>query len=159
MKASAHSSSRIGWVGLTAASGLLFLLCTFFGVQLFGTFGVAQAAVSAPLTLSSGDDHYVDRTEWVRDGDRPSLRVFPTASGRHGAVELISADDAWAEVVALNPDADQPGMRDQFVCHWRFAEIAHPGKSSWNLEPWRPTVDGATMLTTRCNPGGAEERI
>ena len=34
-----------------------------------------------------------------------------------------------------------PGMRAQFMCHWQFAELADPGKVSWNLEPWRPEVD------------------
>ena len=24
------------------------------------------------------------------------------------------------------------------MCHWQFAEFAEPGKTSWNLEPWRP---------------------
>jgi len=32
-----------------------------------------------------------------------------------------------------------------------------PGKVSWNLEPWRPVVDAATMIATGCNPGGSEE--
>ena len=48
-------------------------------------------------------------------------------------------------------------MRAQFVCHWEFAEAARPGKISWNLEPWRPVVDAATMIATGCNPGGPEE--
>ena len=48
-------------------------------------------------------------------------------------------------------------MREQFRCHWQFAEFAQPGKTSWNLEPWRPGVDAATMVDTGCNPGGTEE--
>ena len=32
-------------------------------------------------------------------------------------------------------------MRAQFLCHWQLAEFAEPGKTSWNLEPWRPGVD------------------
>ena len=48
-------------------------------------------------------------------------------------------------------------MRAQFVCHWRFAEIAEPGKTSWNLEPWRPVVDDQAMVDAGCNPGGGEE--
>ena len=56
----------------------------------------------------------------------------------------VQADEAWAEVLASAPDADTPGMRAQFLCHWQLAEFAEPGKTSWNLEPWRPSVDGAT---------------
>ena len=61
------------------------------------------------------------------------------------------------EVLAQAPDADTPGMRSQFLCHWRFAEFAQPGKTSWDLEPWRPAVDDNTMLLAGCNPGGAEK--
>jgi hypothetical protein len=62
-------------------------------------------------------------------------------------------------VLALAPEADLPGMRDQFVCHFRFAEVAQPGKTSWNLEPWRPVVDDQTMTATGCNPGGLVEPL
>ena len=48
-------------------------------------------------------------------------------------------------------------MRAQFMCHWYFAEAGAPGKTSWNLEPWRPVVDDRQMLKARCNPGGTEE--
>nr|WP_257786930.1 DUF2599 domain-containing protein [Mycobacterium intracellulare] len=64
---------------------------------------------------------------------------------------------AVPEVLALAPDADTPGMRAQFLCHWQFAELARPGKTSWNLEPWRPVVDDAEMVASDCNPGGGEE--
>ena len=47
-------------------------------------------------------------------------------------------------------------MRAQFLCHWNFAEFAEPGKTSWDLEPWRPAVDDSQMLLAGCNPGGAE---
>ena len=77
------------------------------------------------------------------------------ARGREQPGWLRAADEAWAEVLALSPDADTPGMRAQFVCHWQFAEFAQPGKTSWNLEPWRPVVDDAEMVASGCNPGGA----
>ena len=38
-----------------------------------------------------------------------------------------------------------------------LAEIAEPGKTSWNLEPWRPVVDDQAMVDAGCNPGGGEE--
>lgn len=103
---------------------------------------------------------FVDHTTWVHWGDLSSLRVYPTQAGRQAAGQLNTlpqGDEAWAEVLALSPDADIAGMREQFICHWTFAEFAQPDKTSWNLEPWRPVVDDDTMVGTGCNPGGSEE--
>lgn len=96
---------------------------------------------------------------WVSYSGLPTLRVYPTAAGREVAGEMAKTttqtEEAWGEVLAQAPDADAPGMRAQFLCHWRFAEFAQPGKTSWDLEPWRPAVDDNTMLLAGCNPGGA----
>jgi hypothetical protein len=103
---------------------------------------------------------FIDHTEWVHWGRLSSLRVYPTPSARVAARQpgtTAQADEAWSEVLTLSPDADTPGMRAQFVCHWQFAEIAQPGKISWNLEPWRPVVDDAEMVASGCNPGAPEE--
>ena len=101
---------------------------------------------------------WAQRPQW---NQLSSLRVYPTASGRAAARELGSsspeADEAWSEVLAQAPQADTPGMRSQFRCHWDFAENLQPGKVSWNLEPWRPVVDDATMVGSGCNPGGGRE--
>jgi hypothetical protein len=106
---------------------------------------------------------FVDHTQWAQWNHLPSLRVYPTASGRAAARSLGSAgpdaDEAWSEVLALAPDAGTPGMREQFRCHWELAEVLQPGKVSWNLEPWRPVVDDTTMIDSGCNPGGSEERF
>ena len=104
---------------------------------------------------------FVDHTMWDQYwGDLTTLRIYPTLEGRAAARTLqttAQADEAWQEVLADSPDADQPGMRAQFLCHWRLAEFAEPGKTSWNIEPWRPVVDDVKMLSTGCNPGGEEE--
>ena len=104
---------------------------------------------------------FVDHTQWTQWNHRRSLRVYPTPSGRTAARQLGSAgpeaDEAWSEVLALAPDANTAGMREQFICHWELAEVAEPGRISWNLEPWRPVVDAATMVGSGCNPGGSEE--
>jgi Protein of unknown function (DUF2599) len=102
---------------------------------------------------------FVDHTQWAQYGRLPSLRVFPTPAGRAAARQpgTAAADEAWAEVLALSPHADTPGMRAQFVCHWQFAELAEPGKTSWNLEPWRPVVGDSEMIASGCNPGAPEE--
>jgi hypothetical protein len=102
---------------------------------------------------------FVDHTEWTHPGRLTSLRVSPTPSGHTAARQLptgAAADEAWAEVLALSPDADTAGMRAQLVCHWQFAEFAQPGKTSWNLEPWRPVVDDSEMYASGCNPGSPE---
>ncbi|MDC8985512.1 DUF2599 domain-containing protein [Mycobacterium marinum] len=117
-----------------------------------GDASAAQPVLSPP---------FVDHTEWAQWGSLRGLRVFPTSAGRAAASQFgmtaAAAAEAWAEVLALAPEADTPGMRAQFVCHWDFAEVAAPGKSSWNLEPWRPVVDDAEMIASGCNPGGPEE--
>lgn len=127
-------------------------------------FGAACLALSAALTcgpIATADDHvYVDHVEWAKWGDLSSLRVYPTDTARaltRQPGSTVQADQAWAEVLALSPDADLPGMREQFLCHWTFAELAEPGKTSWNLEPWRPEVTPEVMLASGCNPGGSEE--
>lgn len=85
--------------------------------------------------------------------------MYPTAAGRQAS--LVATVDtetaAWQEVLALSPDAAMPGMYEQFICHWQLAELGRPGKTSWNLEPWRPEVDDNTLIATGCNPGGTEE--
>lgn len=105
---------------------------------------------------------YVANTQWVTYGDdqKESLRVYPTETGRTEAGEpgtLRQGEQAWAEVVKRNPEANNAGMRAQFLCHWQFAEFIQPGKTSWNLEPWRPDVSSLNLLANGCNPGGAEE--
>ncbi|OBI46117.1 hypothetical protein A5707_21985 [Mycobacterium kyorinense] len=130
-------------------------------------FAVPAAALPALLLAApvAADPAYappfVDHTEWVQWGRQASLRVYPTAAARTAARQAVTdstaADEAWAEVLRRAPNADTPGMRQQFVCHWQVAEFVEPGKTSWNLEPWRPVVDDATMIGSGCNPGGAEE--
>nr|WP_183517952.1 DUF2599 domain-containing protein [Mycolicibacterium sp. BK634] len=121
--------------------------------------GLSLAAPAAADTTPAPP--FIDHAQWVSWGDLKSLRVYPTPAGRQAAAALLKTpweiDEAWGEVLALAPDADLPGMRDQFVCHFRFAEIAQPGKTSWNLEPFRPVVDDQTMTEAGCNPGGLDE--
>ncbi len=117
----------------------------------------AGAANSSGLSYSPP---FVHHTEWTHWRGLISLRVYPTPSGRAAAGQLgtgAAADEAWAEVLVLSPDADTAGMRAQFICHWQFAELAQPGKTSWNLEPWRPVVDDSEMYASGCNPGSPEE--
>jgi Protein of unknown function (DUF2599) len=123
--------------------------------------GVAPASAEPGPSSLAYPPPFVDHTQWAQWNQLSSLRVYPTASGRAAASRLGSsspeADEAWSEVLAQAPQADTPGMRSQFRCHWDFAETLQPGKVSWNLEPWRPVVDDATMVNSGCNPGGGRE--
>ncbi|RIS68334.1 DUF2599 domain-containing protein [Mycobacteroides abscessus] len=96
----------------------------------------------------------IDHVSWGATSLGRTLRIYPTPLGRtYDAPDAV--DVAWAEVVALAPDAQTPGMRMQFDCHW-YGRVFIPDKPSWNLEPWRPQVDGALMAASQCNPGGPE---
>jgi hypothetical protein len=126
--------------------------------------GVLSGAAPASAEPGTSAPPYVDHVVWTQWSERnqlSSLRVYPTAHGRTAAKRLGSlspeADEAWSEVLAQAPQAGTPGMRNQFRCHWDFAETLQPGKVSWNLEPWRPVVDDATMVSAGCNPGGGRE--
>ncbi|MCB9440728.1 MAG: DUF2599 domain-containing protein [Mycolicibacterium sp.] len=129
------------------------------------TAGLALAALVSPAQAGADVDiapPYIDHTEWTSWDGKASLRVYPTPAGRAAATApggSLLTGEAWSEVLALQPDADTAGMADQFSCHWHWAEFAEPGKSSWNLEPWRPVVTGSQMLAAHCNPGGPEERL
>jgi hypothetical protein len=146
---------------------LTILACSFIGAHEVGVISTFEAAAQGPVALALATSAhagqpgsglgYIEHIEWAKFGDADSLRIYPSDAGRQASTHLVSPDEAWAEVLALAPTADVPGMRDQFVCHWRFAEFAEPGKASWNLEPSRPEVDNATMVWSLCNPGGAEE--
>jgi hypothetical protein len=117
----------------------------------------SSIAIPAPAHADAQPPPYIDHTQWVHWADLSSLRVYPTPAGRLASTEFVKPDEAWSEVLADAPDADLPGMRDQFVCHWELAEAAEPGKTSWNLEPWRPVVSMTKMLEAGCNPGGIQE--
>jgi uncharacterized protein DUF2599 len=136
---------------------VLILAATAIGVL----SGVAPVSAEPGPSALAYPPPFVDHTQWATWNQLSSLRVYPTASGRAAAGRLGSsspeADEAWSEVLAQAPQADTPGMRSQFRCHWDFAENLQPGKVSWNLEPWRPVVDHATMVNSGCNPGGGRE--
>ena len=129
---------------------------TVLGSLIVGGGLLAPAASAEPVP----GPPFVDHVEWAKWGDMSSLRVYPTPAARQLAAQIdtkLQADEAWTEVLALSPDADMPGLKQQFDCHWQWAEFGEPGKTSWNLEPWRPEVGPDEMIAARCNPGGSEE--
>jgi hypothetical protein len=109
----------------------------------------------SPSATPTAVPPFVARVQWVKGSGGRSLHIVPTVSGR-AAQGSADDEEAWSEVLRLAPDADQPGMRAQFDCHWTFARLVQPDKASWNIEPWRPVVSESQMVDARCNPGGPE---
>lgn len=112
-----------------------------------------------PATASAQPDdpqrpQLIAETHWDTTPEGKTLRIYPTELGRWYAGP-DGEELAWEQVVALAPDAQTPGMRMQFECHW-YGRGAIPNKPSWNIEPWRPVVDDAVMMFSGCNPGGPE---
>ena len=156
----------MGWTGV-AALGITVSLggCSAANADVAATSTMSTSASTTSLTTvvtpSSGASYpsspppYVARVRWVTATGGRSLRIYPTAAGRTTQGPGDGAE-AWSEVLRLAPDADQPGMRAQFDCHWTYARLAAPDKPSWNLEPWRPVVSSEEMTQAACNPGGPE---
>ncbi|MFF0634494.1 DUF2599 domain-containing protein [Nocardia sp. NPDC004151] len=119
------------------------------------TTATAISSAATPAVDPMADQALIDHTEWTDEIDGRRLKVFPTRAGR---IDLFptAGDRAWGEVLALAPDADSPGMFDQFRCHWEWARAVAPDKASWNLEPWRPAVGYDATVSALCNPGGPE---
>ncbi|GAB2711706.1 DUF2599 domain-containing protein [Nocardia thraciensis] len=115
----------------------------------------ARPVAATPTVDQFADSPLVERTEWTDDPDGRRLHVYPTPAGRADTFPA-ALDRAWGEVVARSPDADSPGMYDQFKCHWDWARLVAPNKPSWNLEPWRPALDYQGTVQARCNPGGPD---
>lgn len=116
-----------------------------------GDDGTRTVPSEAGTGACAGGRALIDEVAWVEIDERASLEVVPSDLLRDCALAAVD-DLAWAEVLELQPDADTPGMVEQFTCHVLFA----PRKQEWRLEPWRPVVDGREMIATRCNPGGAD---
>lgn len=119
-----------------------------------GTVSIA-AAPTTPAVDPYADQPLIDHVEWTEAVDGARLLVYPTTAGRQDTFPT-AGDRAWQEVLALSPDADTAGMQDQFRCHWEWARVVAPNKTSWNLEPWRPAVGYQETVNALCNPGGPE---
>ncbi len=109
--------------------------------------GGAGASGTAARSSLAADD-LIQSARWVERGGRRSLEVVPGAAQR-GSVDEATITAAWQQVLAVHPDADVPGMRDQYACHVLFA----PDKDAFYLEPWRPAVGAVRTVAEGCNPG------
>ncbi|SIR67190.1 DUF2599 domain-containing protein [Williamsia sterculiae] len=155
----------VGAVGLAIAMSMSMVVagCSSSGDQAAESTPSSSATSPSPSPAVSSPPPalppFVDHVAWVQTSVGPSLQVFPTPSGRRAPT--TDADAAWSEVVAdaraQHTDAYTAGMRAQFDCHWQYARVFAPDKTSWNLEPDRPVVTPQQMFAANCNPGGPEE--
>ncbi|HEY0188722.1 MAG TPA: DUF2599 domain-containing protein [Cellulomonas sp.] len=123
-----------------------------------GAFTPASAVQDDGLVVWSGDagtgvavtiaTAAVRSATWADRDDEGglSLAVVPTTWARTGG--LAADEGVWAQLIALEPDADTQAMHDQLTCH----TIGAPDKDSWNLEPWRPDVGLLATIAALCNP-------
>ncbi|WP_141784207.1 DUF2599 domain-containing protein [Ornithinicoccus hortensis] len=93
----------------------------------------------------------IDSATWIEVDGQSSLEIVPTQELRD-CRSLAGPDAGWSDLLDAVPDADSPGMRDQHLCHVRFA----PFKDVWHIEPWRPVVSESAMALAACNPGGPD---
>lgn len=90
----------------------------------------------------------VDNAAWVTRAGERALVVSPARSLREAHRGEVY-EEAWRRVLMAIPEADTPGMREQFVCHAQFAS----SKRAWYLEPARPAVGYLRTVSAGCNPG------
>ena len=119
------------------------------------TASTATSAAAPAETTAAPTVPLIDHVHWGSTDKGAQLQVFPTEAGRTDKSDAAPAR-AWAEILADAPNANTPGMYDQFLCHWDFARLVEPDKPSWNLEPWRPAVGYQATVAASCNPGGPE---
>ncbi|MGE2834838.1 DUF2599 domain-containing protein [Mycobacterium sp. SMC-4] len=127
--------------------------------------GAAPAHADPAPPRPPGSPRYIDHTVWEYhsgpEGERATLRIYPTAWG-WGSGGMFSngaqLHDAWAELLQHAPDANTLTMQNQFFCYWQQNAFTNPGKvGTWNLEPWRPVVSNTMLFHAGCNPGGPDD--
>ncbi|MEV4124075.1 DUF2599 domain-containing protein [Nocardia sp. NPDC049707] len=160
-----RNTERARWAAVLLCCGALVPAAAACGsdetasVATAVTTTTTTAATTTIAALPSVDPYagmpLIDHTTWTEGVDGPRLLVYPTDAGRREAFP-DTEERAWQEVLTHAPDADTPGMRDQFICHWAWARMMQPDKESWNLEPWRPAVGYQATVQASCNPGGPE---
>ncbi|WP_423842333.1 DUF2599 domain-containing protein [Actinomyces naeslundii] len=97
----------------------------------------------------------IDHTEWADEWQwSPTLKVYPSLWGRVAPSFLVFT--AWEETLdeterTGHPDPDTSSMFNQFKCHWDWARVWTPFKTSWNLDTKIPDKDYWDFATHKCN--------
>lgn len=131
-------------------------------------FSYVAADQAIELTVAGGTPptpvvpapKYIAAATWIERYDPGSkknewsINVVPTAQGK--AIQASDQDAVYQELLALHGADSQwrdneksPGsMRQQLSCLVQN----YPGKTEWNLEPFRPTVTPQEAAKAGCNP-------
>ncbi|WP_245993465.1 DUF2599 domain-containing protein [Xylanimonas allomyrinae] len=102
----------------------------------------------------------ISSASWTKYAEGRTLKVTPTGWSRANAGSYLAGVSGWDELYSkyknsgLNTNLD--GMRDQYICHQQIVALRSPGKSTWNLDEWRPDVSYVQTVNSSCNPGGAK---
>jgi hypothetical protein len=90
----------------------------------------------------------ISRTIWT--SSLTTLQVYPTDWGRNAPIAARWA--ALAEVQTKTPGTreDSSSMKDQLLCHFD-ARIYDPGKTSWNIDTFRPYIVYTKLVFAKCN--------
>ena len=91
---------------------------------------------------------YIASVSEVWENSGLVYRVRPTQAGR--LADWSGIQQAWKQAVR-NGVPNRPHLRQQFLCH--PLSIVARGKSSWDLEAWRPEVGLQQTMLAACNPG------
>lgn len=116
-----------------------------------GSMGSSAGSPTQTASPSTPPPPWIDSVTWTTTQGKPRLSVVLVDDARV-YVSHEHAMNVWQQVLDQAPDADVPGMAEQFECHLQFAT----GKQRYNLEPWRPAVSYPQTVLAGCNPGEAE---
>lgn len=102
----------------------------------------------------------INSATWVHHTEGFTLEVTPTTWARSFAGQYMIGVYDWSELYSKYKDkglnTNLNGMRDQLICHQVFVAVRYPGKSTWNLDEWRPDVGYVQTVNASCNPGGSK---
>lgn len=101
--------------------------------------GASPSANATPKLIAS--------VRITTENGTPRYHVRPTRAGRKAVGNWL--DEAWKQAVRKGVP-DRSGLRQQFMCH--PLSIVARGKSTWDLESWRPTVGLGNTMLAGCNP-------
>ncbi|MFJ2713200.1 DUF2599 domain-containing protein [Pseudomonas sp. NPDC087346] len=118
------------------------------------TAGGAQPTPATPAQKYIAEAVWIERYDPGSKKNEWSLKITPTAQGK--AIQASDQDALYKELFALRGADSQwrdneksaGSMRGQLSCLIQN----YPGKTEWNLEPFRPNVSAQESAKAGCNP-------
>ncbi|POA42248.1 DUF2599 domain-containing protein [Pseudomonas sp. MPR-ANC1] len=116
--------------------------------------GGAQPTPAAPAQKYIAEAVWIERYDPGSKKNEWSLKITPTAQGK--AIQASDQEALYKELFALRGADSQwrdneksaGSMRGQLSCLIQN----YPGKTEWNLEPFRPNVSAQESAKAGCNP-------